>query len=373
MAIGLLAFGGGMFMTALNISKAWDVNLSKLFVYRLDDLELQLTKPIAANNLIKKIKSIKGVKDVESWQYSSTSFLKDVPYDIVHTYPDKGHGSFVMLAPPVNSTMIKFPLKEGRWVDENAQNEVVLNQIAQVQAPYLKLNDSVALSVFGKASRWKIVGFVQDIGSPAGAAYVSPTSFSMISNTNDLTNMLRISMNSRSWEQIHPKSLEIEDELQKENIAVNINIPMALRGNAVAEHMAVLVSALLAMAILMGLVGVFGLMSTMSMNIYERTRELGVMKAIGAVPKTINKLVVAEGLIIGIMSLFFAFLLSLVLSYFIGNLIGNMSFKTSLPLVVSLKAVIIWIVVILIGSVIATLYPAKRANKITTREALTYE
>jgi len=132
------------------------------------------------------------------------------------------------------------------------------------------------------------------------------------------------------------------------------------------------VTSLLAMALLMAAVGVLGLMSAMSTNVFERTRELGIMRAIGATPRTINVLVVVEGLITGVLSLPFAFGLSLLLSWRMGHLIGNMSFRVPLPLSISPLAIFVWVGLILLGSILATLYPAWRANCMTPRDALSY-
>ena len=66
-------------------------------------------------------------------------------------------------------------------------------------------------------------------------------------------------------------------------------------------------------------------------------------------------------------------LLSLFLSEHIGKLIGNMAFRTPLSLAISGIALVTWIALILLGSYLATLYPARRAIGITTREALSYE
>jgi len=109
------------------------------------------------------------------------------------------------------------------------------------------------------------------------------------------------------------------------------------------------------------------------MNIMERTRELGVMRAIGAKQGFIQRLVVMEGLTIGALSLVFAVGLSLGLSKGIGILIGKMAFKIPLALIVSPAALTGWVGLIIAGSIVATLYPAYRASRMTTREALAYE
>jgi len=184
---------------------------------------------------------------------------------------------------------------------------------------------------------------------------------------------LRIAYSYRSKENTVSKNRNVEALLEKENISVISSIPVWLLQNAIAAHMKVLVNSLMAMAILMALVGTLGLMSTMSMNILERTREIGVMRAIGATPNKIRNLVVWEGLFTGALSIFIAIIFALILSTFLGRFIGNMAFRTPLQLTVSAMALVVWILLVVAGSYVATIFPARRANKITTREALTYE
>ena len=369
MTLGLLAAGGAMFMTAMNVSKAWEENLKRIYTQRLYDLEVRLNSSVPTDSLLDKIMAIPGVSVAEGWSHSPTSISKDNAFEVTHTYPDKGHGSFTMQALPIPTKMLNLTVVEGRWLKNKESNDVVLNQAARGS---LKIGERVSLSIDGKPSEWNVIGFTEDVGSPA-SAYVSLEVFSRRTNTVSQTKMLRISYADRSKENAVRKNREVEGLLEKENISVSSTIPVWLLHNAVAAHMKVLVNSLLAMAILMALVGTLGLMSTMSMNILERTREIGIMRAIGATPKKISALIVWEGLLIGSMSIFIAFALSLILSTYMGRLIGNMAFRTPLSLTISGLALGIWILIIILGSYAATLYPARRANKITTREALAYE
>jgi putative ABC transport system permease protein len=369
MTLGLLAAGGAMFMTALNVSEAWNENLTRIYVQRLYDLEVRLNNSVATDSILVKIKSISGVRVAEGWSSSSTSVSKENSIEVTHTYPDKGHGSFVMLALPVPTQLLSPTVVEGQWLNNGELNDVVLNQSARGS---YKIGDRIFLSLDGKPTEWNIIGFTEDVGSPA-TAYVSLKVFSSLTNTVGRAMMLRISYTDRSKENARRKNREVEVLLEKENVSVSATIPVWLLHNAIAAHMKVLVNSLMAMAVLMGLVGTIGLMSTMSMNILERTREIGVMRAIGATPKKIRNLIVWEGLLIGALSISIAIVLSLILSTYIGRLIGNMAFRTPLSLTVSTFALGIWLVIIIVGSYVATLYPARRANKITTREALAYE
>lgn len=372
MTLGLLATGGAMFMTALNVSKAWNTNLKRIYEQRLYDQEIKLNQSIDADLLIQKIKSIKGVKQAEAWSYSSTGVAKENSFDVSRTYPDKGHGSFTMLALPVNSKLLNPTVKAGRWLQLENENEVVLNQMVRGSNRDLKVGDEIKLSIDGKAYTWKIVGLVEDVGSGA-AAYVSKSYFEKITNSDGQSKMLRISYEDRSRQNAVQKNKEIEKLLEDEKISVNGSIPVWLLQNAIAAHMKVLVNSLLAMAVLMAIVGTLALLSTMSMNVMERTREIGVMRAIGATPQRIRSLIIWEGIIIGVMSIFIAVVLALVFSTFMGRFIGNMSFRTPLSLIFSELAFVIWVVIILVGSYLATLYPSRRAIRLTTREALSYE
>jgi putative ABC transport system permease protein len=128
----------------------------------------------------------------------------------------------------------------------------------------------------------------------------------------------------------------------------------------------------LAIAVAMGVVGVIGLASTMSANILDRTREFGVMHAIGARPKTVRRIVIAEGVFLAVISLLVAVLPTLGLTAVLGTGLGDLFFSAPLPFRVSVLAAGIWVVLVILGAVLATDAAATRASRITVREALTY-
>lgn len=370
LTIGLLAAGGAMFMTALNVSDAWDINLKRIYTQRLYDQDIRLNNHIAPDTLLEIIETIEGVKTVEGWDYASTSVARDGAYEVTKTYPDKGHGSFSILALPVNSTLLNPTITEGRWLHTEGTNEVVLNQLARNTE--MKIGDEILLSLNDKPTKWKIIGFTEDVGSPA-TAYVSIKTFAGLNNTPGKIGTLRIAYTDRSKEFASNRNREIDLLLETQNITVSSSTPVWLLHNAVAAHMKVLVNSLLTMAVLMTIVGTLGLTSTISVNVLERTREIGVMRAIGATPKKIRNLIVSEGFTIGLLSVVIAFLISLALSYFMGRFIGHISFRTTLTLTISVTAILIWLGIIVFGSYLASLFPARKANRITTREALAYE
>ena len=370
LTLGLLAAGGAMFMTALNVSEAWDKNLKRIYVQRLYDQEIKLNDRINPDSVIDRIKSMNGVTTVEGWDYSSSSIVRQGNYDVTKTYPDKGHGSFTILALPVNTILLNPTIVDGKWLSNEGTKEVVLNQLARTSG--MKIGDEISLSLEDRPTTWKIIGFSEDVGSSA-AAYVSIQTFEKLNESTDKIKMIRIGYVDRSKDYAAAKNREIDRLLEESHISVSSTTPVWLLHNAVAAHMKVLVNALVAMAILMAVVGTLGLTSTISMNVLERIREIGVMRAVGATPKKIRSLIISEGLTIGVLSIVLAFIVSIGISYFMGEFIGHISFRTPLTLTISLTGILIWILIVTVGSYLATILPAKRANIVTTREALSYE
>ncbi|MEU5883294.1 ABC transporter permease [Spirillospora sp. NPDC047279] len=121
-------------------------------------------------------------------------------------------------------------------------------------------------------------------------------------------------------------------------------------------------------ALPLGLVGAIGLASTMSTNILDRPREFGVMHAIGASPRTVRRIVVAEGVFLAVTSCIVAAAPALALTGVLGTGLGNLFMKAPLPYRVSPLAVTIWIALVILGAILATDAAATRASRITVRE-----
>jgi len=136
--------------------------------------------------------------------------------------------------------------------------------------------------------------------------------------------------------------------------------------------MGLIISIVLAIAIAMGVIGAIGLASTMSANVLDRTREFGVMHAIGALPKAVRRVVVAEGVFVAIASCAVAVLPAIALTALLGAGLGNLFFSAPLPYRISMPAVGIWIALVILGAILASEAAATRASRLTVREALAY-
>ncbi len=127
------------------------------------------------------------------------------------------------------------------------------------------------------------------------------------------------------------------------------------------------------MAFLLATVGSLGLVGTMSINVLERRREIGVLRAIGASTRSVLRIFVIEGVLIGVLSWAGALLLSQPLSRILSRIVGMTFAKLPLSYVFDLRAPLLWLIVVIAVSALASLAPARNAADLTVRETLTYE
>jgi putative ABC transport system permease protein len=139
------------------------------------------------------------------------------------------------------------------------------------------------------------------------------------------------------------------------------------------QHMVMIYVFLIVMSVVIGCVGGLGLMTTMSLNVLERRREMGILRAIGATPRIVWAMVIAEGLVIGVLSWAIAAVLAWPVSKFVGDWVVGMLFHSGLNFRFEALGLVIWLVVSIVLSAVASFLPAWRASRVTVREALAYE
>jgi putative ABC transport system permease protein len=127
------------------------------------------------------------------------------------------------------------------------------------------------------------------------------------------------------------------------------------------------------MAILIAIVGGLGLMGTMSMNVLERTREIGVIRAVGASDGSVVKIFLVEGLFIGALSWLIGTIVSLPISKLLSDAVGAALTDAPLSYTFSTKGALLWLGIVLILAGMASFLPAWNASRLTVREVLAYE
>jgi putative ABC transport system permease protein len=135
----------------------------------------------------------------------------------------------------------------------------------------------------------------------------------------------------------------------------------------------ILVYFMMVMAVLIAIVGGLGLMGTMSINVLERTREIGVIRAIGASNLDIQGIVIVEGLAVGLISWAISILLSFPITGVLTFGVGMAVLTAPMPAVYGLNGIIAWLIFTVVLATIASALPARRASRLTVRDTLAYE
>jgi putative ABC transport system permease protein len=140
--------------------------------------------------------------------------------------------------------------------------------------------------------------------------------------------------------------------------------------NSLFDAMLVFVSV---MALLLAVVGGLGLAGTMTMNVVERSREIGIMRAIGARDSAVLLVFLAEGLLIGFLAWLVGVVVSLPISKLLSDALGQAFVKRPLAFTPALDGIALWLGIVAILAIVASLLPAWRATRLAVREVLAYE
>ena len=117
-------------------------------------------------------------------------------------------------------------------------------------------------------------------------------------------------------------------------------------------------------------VALFGITNTLSLSVFERTREIGLMRAIGTYRKQIRRMIFIESSII---SIFGAALGTSLGIFFAWSLIQTLADEGFTVFAVSIPQTALWIGISIIAGVIAAILPAIRASRQNILEAISYE
>ncbi len=372
LTLGLLAAAGAMFITGLNVKTGWETYLSNAAFDRNYDLEIRFNSPQSEEQVRSILATIPDATLVEPWNLTPAAIYRPDGLDIVRTYPDGGHGSFSLRSTPPESKLMVTPVISGRWLQAGDTDSVVLNQMSAALYPDVKVGDSIRLTVNGRTVTLKVVGIIRQILTPS-TAYVIPSVYVDATGQPMLqVNAVRIVTSQHDAMTIGTTSAAIENALSAQKISMKVVISETMLEGATSGHVYIFIFALILISVVMAVVGVLGLMSSMSTSVIERTREFGIMRAIGAKSKAILRNVISEGIFIGLMSWIIAVPLSLPLSWGVDYLVGMLSFRSPLPLILSPWAVFGWLLLVVLGAMAASFYPAKQASRLTIRETLAY-
>lgn len=369
LSVGLLATAGAIFVAGLNTMAGFQALPQILKQTHRWDVEIRTEMPASAAEVRGLLAGLPGVVRVEAWTTASTGVQYPGEFNVTSTYPDQGHGSRNMTSLPPESGLFDPPdMLDGRWLLRDDVDAIVLPQTMRRALREVGVGDVVQLPLDDRLTDWRVVGIIKELGG-ATCPCVSTAGFAQATGRGDRANLFRIAIGDENPSAVGQAGMQA---LAVAGIRAQYRTRDAMIDASVEGHSGLLVVLLLLIASVIAAVGLIGLGSTMSTNVIERTREFGVMSAVGAPASAIRNVVVFEGIFTAVISCLVAVVPALGLTALMGAGLGNLFMGAPVPFRVSGSAIAIWAAIVILGAALATLAPAARASRLTVREALSY-
>jgi putative ABC transport system permease protein len=368
----VLITAGTMFLMVVSLAASTDLTVTNDLNRRAYDIRLNFEERQRTDRLVRMAQTIPGVREAETWLAQSASILK-----AGQRLRDAGV-SASLTGIPAGTPMYRPMMIAGRWIEPGDGQVIVISKDAADDNNF-QVGEVVTLNLngLGRATDWEIIGIYQTafndnfgaiaIFAPLDAVYE-------VTNKHNRATRLLVRTDGRDEAYLAALSGRLQTMFEAQNMDLELQGTGATfedRQFADSQY-AININMLLMLAVIVALVGGIGLMGALSISVVERTREIGVMRAIGARSRSIMTMFVLEGLLQGLISWLVAVPLSFVIGYPVARQLGQTMLDIDLDYSYSYPAVFIWLAIILAIAVLASIVPARSATRISVRESLAY-
>ena len=359
-----LTMGGAIFISVFNVRVTLHDYIGHIGKYFRADVTLDFGKAYRQDEVKQFAMQVPGVVHVEGWQFLAAELLgrRGEVLDNLN-----------VLAPPANTELVKPLLVSGRFIRASDVRKLAISEAVLNYLPNLRVGDHLRLKVDGREESWEVIGIFKFVGREGILAYAPKEYIEQAADLKGRAFSFRVVTAQHDQAQ-QDQIAEVLDRYFREN---GFKVRQAQSGSAsldtAVESLDTLVVFLLIMAVLTAIVGSMGLTGTMGMNVLERTREIGIMRAIGADDRAVMRTVIAEGVVIGSISFVLAVILSIPFTYGLSYIVSVAVFQTPIDVVFTYLGYAIWLGLVLILSTFASILPARNAARLTIREVLAYE
>lgn len=364
LTLATLAMGGAVYLGSINLRASIVGSVDLIFGAQRFDIVLQLSRAHPPDSIAAEVARVAGVARAEAWSGARAAL-------------SRGDGvlgnAFPITAPPAGSAMlVPAALESGRWFRAGDTDALVVNRRLLADEPSFAVGNAVTLVVAGRASRWRVVGVVET--GPSAAAYAPRESVARIVGGGDgQVSTVVVEATLRGPASQLELVQRLRAELGERGMAIRSSQLMQEQRRVFEDHLLMVAGFLGVMSQLMIVVGGLGLASTMSLAVLERTREIGVLRAIGARHRAILTMIQVEGLVIAGASWVVALPLSVPMSVVLARAFGRIMIRVPVKFVPEPSGVLRWLAVVVAVSLVACAWPALRALRVTVARALAYE
>ncbi len=361
-----LMFAGGVFMAIVNLQVSLNGSLNEMFEFWQYDAWLVTDEYIPSERLVNEALAIPGVKHAEAWGFTIGRVVR----------PDGSESdNLYLLAPPAGTVLLDPPIVSGRSLQAGDTNAILVSPGLLANEPGMGLGSEVSIKIEGREDTYTIVGVMNMMGNST-VGYFTQMDYDTYTRhvrEPNRANAIIMTLEDTGKEEQQLVMSQVEKRYDQANIEVTSSFLITEEREEINGAFSIVVALLMVMTVVLATVGGLGLMGTMSLNVIERTREIGVMRAYGASSRAVSRIVVIEGLVIGILSWFLSIGVSIPLTNLLARSIGLAFMDNPLTPYYSPGGIGIWAGLVILISIVASLFPALRAVRLTVTEVLAYE
>lgn len=366
LAVTVLSMGIGVaiFATGFNVrASLWHL-LSGVSHQLNYDVQVVFEGPIDGDRALAAFPRLPNVARIEAWSGGQG----EVQSQILSTREGVG-----VVALPRATDLLRLTVDEGRWLAASDQLEVVLNQQAWLSYGRPLLGSHVDLVVGGRSASVAVVGLVQQFEK--AKLYIDIDAFNQRFNPQGLVTTLLFVAERDGYHDVLALKERLERSVAASDLPVLFVMSHAERVRIIYEHLNIILVTLLILSALVLTVSAIGNASAMGIDVMARTRELGVMRAIGATPDAIARLLRLEGALVSCLSIGVGFALSVPLTAQAATFFGDLMLGEGARLepAFSLPGFAVTLVATFGFGFLASALPARTGARRPTHEALTYQ
>jgi len=361
-----LTFAGAVFMAIVNLRDSLDHALSEMFEFWRYDAWIIVDDQIPIERLINEAEVVSGVTNAEAWGFTVARYVRP---------DDTESDNLYLIAPPAGTPLLDPPVIAGHRLRPGDINAIIVSPGLLANEPTLYLGGPMNVKIEGLEHTYTIVGVMNMLGN-SSIGYFTIMDYSAYARhvrEPNRANAVILTLSAETTVEQQTITSAVEKRLDQANIEVISNFLINEEREEIDAAFAIVVTLLMIMTVLLATVGGLGLMGTMSLNVIERVREIGVMRAFGASSRKISRIVIIEGLLIGMMSWVLAIGLSLPISIALARAIGKAFMDYPMAATTSPGGIFAWALIVIVISTLASLFPALRAVRLTVTQVLAYE
>ncbi|MCL4487789.1 MAG: ABC transporter permease [Chloroflexi bacterium] len=360
-----LTLGGATFIAVLSVDASFASTIDNLVEgqYGMHTL-LAFTHEQRSSWVDSLAESESGVARAEPWFFDHATMKVPAGQEV----------QVLVEAGPDDTQFYTPRLEAGRWLTSEDEQAIVINR-KWAEEEHVNLGDTVHLE-FGENhtdTEWVVVGINQDLVQRQTGVFVPLDALEHQLKRTDKTTVLEVRYHSDDVRTRSRSTADLVAFFKAQGIDVFSTQSLTDIKSQITSLYHILVVFLLSMSLLMALVGGIGLMGMMSINVLERSKEIGVMRAIGAASRDIVEIFWGEAMVVSGLSFVLAVLASVPLSQVMARAVGIAFIQSPLDFAYAYRGIAYWFAITAVVGTLASIVPALNAANLSVRQSLSYE